>query len=181
MKLHYVGMTLLLGLVLAGCESRIDLATQEMERIRQAPPKQPDPIPVFSPVPSFIYDAQDMRSPFMPSSIAQEIRIMAGRRVYPNEHRPKGRLEAYALESLLMKGTMRGQSGIEAIIQLPTPDKEMVTVRHGDYLGLNHGRIVKITPMSIDLIEIVPDGRENYVERPRTLVLLEAAKIQASK
>lgn len=181
MKLHYVGMTFLLGLVLAGCESRMDLANQEMERIRQAPPKQPDPIPVFSPVPSFIYDAQDERSPFMPSSIAHEIRIMAGRRVYPNEHRPKGRLEAFALESLLMKGTMNGQSGIEAIIQLPTADKEMVTVRRGDYLGPNHGRIVKITPMEIDLVEIVPDGRGNYVERPRTLVLLEAVKTQASK
>ena len=45
----------------------------------------------------------------------------------------------------------------------------------GSYLGMNQGRIIKISPTQIDLVEIVPDGREGYVERPRTLVLIGPA------
>ena len=39
-------------------------------------------------------------------------------------------------------------------------------------MGMNQGRIVGISPTQIDLVEIVPDGRDGYVERPRTLVLI---------
>ncbi len=64
-----------------------------------------------------------------------------------------------------MKGSMRGQNGqILALIQ--TPDGEIERVQRGSYLGMNHGRVINITATQIDLIEIIPDGREGYVERP---------------
>lgn len=174
MKLHYIILTAVLGTLLVGCESRHDLAQQKMNEIRANEPTPPKPIPVFEAVPSFMYDAQSLRSPFMPTSVANEIRIMAGRRVYPNENRVKFELENYPLETLLMKGTMNGASGIQALIQTPQPDSKVVAIGHGYYLGQNHGRVVRITPKEIDLVEIVPDGRGGYVERPRTLQLLKA-------
>lgn len=174
MKLHYIILTAVLATFLVGCESRHDKAQQAMNDIRSQPPQPPKPIPVFEAVPSFMYDAQDLRSPFMPTSIANEIRTMAGRRVYPNENRAKFELESYPLEVLLMKGTMNGAAGIQALIQTPQPDSKIVAVQRGHYLGQNHGRVVRITPQQIDLIEIVPDNRGGYVERPRTLVLLKA-------
>ena len=39
-------------------------------------------------------------------------------------------------------------------------------------MGMNQGRIIEITPIRIDLLEIVPDGRDGYIERPRSLVLI---------
>ena len=45
----------------------------------------------------------------------------------------------------------------------------------GFNIGMNQGRITHIGPTQIDLVEIVPDGREGYVERPRTLVLIGPA------
>lgn len=176
MKLGYVILTAVLGTLLVGCESRHDLAQQKMNEIRSQPPLPPKPIPVFEAVPTFMYAAQDLRSPFMPTSIANEIRTMAGRRVYPNENRAKFELESYPLEVLLMKGTMNGAQGIQALIQTPAPDSKIVAVERGHYLGQNHGRVVRITPQQIDLIEIVPDSRGGYVERPRTLVLLKAVE-----
>ena len=99
---------------------------------------------------------------------------MAGKRVYPNLSRQPQPLESYAIESLNMKGSLRSQSGrITALIQ--TPDGEIERVQHGSYLGVNHGRVVNITPTQIDLLEIIPDGREGYVERPRSLILLGPA------
>ena len=62
---------------------------------------------------------------------------------------------------------------ILALIQ--TPDGEIERIQRGSYMGLNHGRVTRITPTQIDLIEIIPDGREGYVERPRSLVLIGPA------
>ena len=163
-----------LGLVLSGCDSRMDAVTQEMANIRSQPPLPIEPAPVFEPVASFNYAAQQLRSPVLPSSLANELKIMSGKRVYPNFSRPQQPLESYAIESLNMKGSMKGASGqIIALIQ--TPDGEVERVQRGSYLGMNQGRIVNITPTRIDLLEIVPDGREGYIERPRSLVLLGPA------
>lgn len=43
----------------------------------------------------------------------------------------------------------------------------------GNYLGKNYGRITAISNAKVDVIEIVPDGKGNWVERPRTLGLNE--------
>jgi type IV pilus assembly protein PilP len=37
-------------------------------------------------------------------------------------------------------------------------------------MGKNDGRIAEITPTQINLIEIVPDSRVGYVEKPASLV-----------
>mgnify|MGYP003483729953 CR=1 FL=1 len=50
------------------------------------------------------------------------------------------------------------------------PDGSVASVRVGNYLGLNDGRIVEITPTQINLIEIVPDSRAGFVEKPQSLV-----------
>jgi type IV pilus assembly protein PilP len=155
----------------AGCDSRIDAVNQEMANIRNQPPLPIEPAPVFPPVPTFDYAAHQLKSPFLPSSLAAELKIMAGKRVYPNLTRQLQPLESYPLETLNMKGSMRNQTGaILALIQ--TPDSEVERVQVGNYMGVNHGRITGITPTQIDLIEIVPDGREGYVERPRSLILI---------
>lgn len=162
---------LLIGIGLVGCDSRIDTVNQQMADIRNQPPLSIEPAPVFTPVPLFNYSAHQLKSPFMPSSLAAELKIMAGKRVYPNLNRQPQPLESYALEALNMKGSMRGKVN-ETIALIQTPDKQIERIQVGSYLGMNQGRVVKISPTQIDLIEIVPDGRDGYVERPRTLVLI---------
>lgn len=157
--------------VISGCDSRIDAVNQEMANIRNQPPSPIEPAPVFNPVPVFQYSAQQLRSPVLPSSLANELKIMSGKRVYPNFARPQQPLESYALETLSMKGSMKSANGkILALIQ--TPDGEIEKVQRGSYMGVNQGRIIQITPTRIDLLEIVPDGRDGYIERPRSLVLI---------
>lgn len=162
------------GLVLVGCDSKIDAVNQKMAEFRNEPALPIEPAPVFSPVPLFNYSAHQLKSPFMPSSLAAELKIMAGKRVYPNFNRQPQPLESYALESLNMKGSMRGKTN-ETIALIQTPDRQIERVQVGNYLGMNQGRVVKISPTQIDLVEIVPDGRDGYVERPRTLVLIGMA------
>lgn len=110
----------------------------------------------------------------MPGSLASELKIMAGKRVYPNFNRQPQPLESFPIENLNMKGSLLNQSGkIMALIQ--TPDGQVERVQVGNYMGLNQGRIVRISPTQIDVVEIIPDGREGYVERPRSLILIGPA------
>lgn len=156
---------------MAGCDSRIDDVNMQMAEIRSQQPLPIEPAPVFDSAPVFEYSAHQLRSPFMPSSLAEELKLMAGKRVYPNLSRQLQPLENYALESLSMKGSLKSTKGkILALIQ--TPDQELERVQVGSYMGLNHGRVIKVTPSQVDLVEIIPDGRDGYVERPRSLVLI---------
>lgn len=174
MKKTNITCALLVVFLLAGCESRIDVVNQEMANIRNQEPMAIEPAPDFVPVETFNYAAHSLKSPFLPSSLAAELKIMAGKRVYPNLNRQPQPLESYALETLNMKGSMRNQSG-QTLALIQTPDGEVERIQRGSYMGLNHGRVVNITPTQIDLIEIIPDGREGYVERPRSLILIGPA------
>ncbi|ALH94991.1 pilus assembly protein PilP [Acinetobacter equi] len=158
-------------LFMIGCDSRIDFVNHQMNEIRREPPLPIESPPVFEPAPTYEYAAHQLRSPFIPSSLSEELKLMGGRKVYPNLSRPQHPLESYALETLSMKGSLKNKNGkILALIQ--TPDQEIEQVQVGSYMGLNHGRVREVTPTKIDLIEIIPDGREGYVERPRSLVLV---------
>ncbi|WP_445116782.1 pilus assembly protein PilP [Acinetobacter sp. WZC-1] len=171
MKVIKIACGLMMAVSLTGCDSRIDAVNQEMANIRSQQPLPIEPAPVFAAVPVFIYSAQQLRSPFLPFSLANELKIMSGKRVYPDASRQKQPLENYALEMLSMKGSMKGNGGqVTGLIQ--TPDGEIERVQRGNYMGMNQGRIIAITPTRIDLLEIVPDGREGYIERPRSLVLI---------
>lgn len=164
-------ISLLTLLLLAGCDSRIDAVNQEMLNIRNQPPLPIEPAPVFSPVPVFHYSAQQLRSPVLPNSLANELKLMSGKRVYPNFSRPPQPLESYPLETLGFKGSLKGANG-QIIALIHSPDGEIEKVQRGNYLGVNQGRITNITATRIDLLEIVPDGRDGFIERPRSLVLL---------
>lgn len=158
------------AVALAGCESRTDQVQVKLQEIRNQAPLPIQPPPTFTPVPNYSYGGYQLKSPFIPTSLADELKVRAGKRVYPNLSRPLQPLESYALEELIMKGTMRDAAGnIVALIK--TPDGELEKVQKGSYMGQNHGRIITINPNQMELLEIVPDGQDGYIERPRTLVL----------
>ena len=172
MKLKVVALLVLNSLALVACSSRVDEVNARMQEIRNQPPLPIPPAPVFLPVPSFGYAAQQLRSPFLPDSLALELKVMAGKRVQPDLARPPQFLEQFPLESLLMKGTMKNASGaLYGLIQ--APEGGVVRVEKGNYMGKNYGRIVDITQSQITVIEIVPDGRDGFVERPRNLVMID--------
>lgn len=161
---------MLLTLAGVGCESRGTDIQKKMQDIRNLPPLAIEPAPIFSPVPNYLYSGHQSKSPFIPTSLSHEMQIMEGKRVYPNFARPLQPLENYALEELLMKGTMRTAAG-RTVALIRTPEGQVEQVQIGSYLGKNHGRIIAINPSQILLIEIISDGQDGYIERPRHIVL----------
>lgn len=162
-------MLVIASALLVGCEDRVVLANQKMQDIRNQPAQPIKPPPTPEKVEEFTYNAGNLRSPFMPTSLmlqaTQEQQIQG---VQPDKNRIKEPLEQFELNQLVYKGSLVSQSGeLYGLIQ--TPDGQVASVKVGNHLGRNDGRIAEITPTQINLIEIVPDSRVGYIEKPTTL------------
>jgi type IV pilus assembly protein PilP len=155
---------------LTGCSDRIGMAEQAMAEVRNQPAQAIEPPPKSELVEDFVYSASMLRSPFLPPSLVNSqspTTLIDG--VRPDITRTKEPLEQYELTQLTFRGMIISPEGQQyALVQ--RPDGSVASVKVGDYLGLNDGRIVEITPTQINLIEIVPDSRAGFVEKPQSLV-----------
>lgn len=156
--------------VLTGCSDRIGKAEEQMQEIRNAPAKPVEPPPAAEKVEDFVYSANNLRSPFMPPSLvnAQPTTTLSNG-VRPDPTREKQPLEQFELSELVYRGLVVSPEG-EQYGLVQRPDGSIASVKVGDYLGVNDGRIVEITPTQINLIEIVPDSRSGFIEKPASLV-----------
>jgi type IV pilus assembly protein PilP len=157
---------LALFVVLAACSSRDGDLDKFLEQTKQEPPGGIQPLPAVKPYDRFDYDPAGMRSPFAPFSGAG-----AAAGVRPNSNRNREFLEQYPLDSLKMGGTMTVKGRTYAVVK--TADNKTQLLLPGNYLGQNEGRITKIEPSKISIIEIVPDQLGGYIERGTALTLHE--------
>jgi type IV pilus assembly protein PilP len=145
-----------------------------MADTRAKPRGHVEPLPEFKAYEAFSYSAADRRAPFEPPidvqlTMANEEPVS---NVEPDLDRPKEVLENFDLKSLRMVGTLQGVDGtLFALIR----DNEggIHRVRTGNYMGQNYGRVVGVSDTRVELVEIVPNGRGGWVERPRSLSLDE--------
>ena len=169
---------LICGLLLAalsGCGGGDDVSDLQsyMDEVRARPKGSIEPLPQFQPYEPFAYGAADMRSPFQPPiKIDLTAKQRGSKNIKPDETRQKQFLEGFNIETFQMVGTLSNASGRFALIK---GAGGVHRVKVGDYLGRNDGRIVSITESQIDVIEIVPDGEGGWLERPRTLSLIESS------
>jgi type IV pilus assembly protein PilP len=165
-------MTLLLAATgLSGCSSDefTDLDEFMAEKLARPGGVIP-PIPAFKAYKSFSYSATTLRSPFdRPIEIREITQLQSVSTVQPDEDRPKEFLEQFTFDSLTMVGTL-SRAGVDWGL-VRDPDGGVHRVRVGNYLGRNHGKIVEMTDSYVAVIEIVSDGNEGWVERPRTIKL----------
>ncbi len=176
MKLSKLGVSILLGGLtvssLTGCSAGFDEVKARMDATRKQPRGRVEAPPEFTPMPSFTYAAHQLRSPFMPPETAEQIAVRADKKVVPDFARPQEYLEKFNLESLRMRGTLQ-RPGAVLYGLVEDGDGGVQRVKVGNYMGKNHGKIVEVTQGQISLVEIVPDGRDGWVERPRSMVMAD--------
>ncbi|MDI9246745.1 pilus assembly protein PilP [Marinobacter sp. CHS3-4] len=145
---------------------------QFMEETRAKPRGFVEPLPEFKSYEAFTYSAADRRAPFEPP-VDVQLTMMDEQptsNVEPDLDRPKEVLENFGLKQLTMVGTLSGQSdSLYALIRDDTGG--IHRVKTGNYMGENYGRIIGVNETRVELIEIVPNGRGGWVERPRSLTL----------
>ncbi len=153
---------LMLGLAACG-DSTANLSKVLAEK-RARPGGRIEPLPDLKPYESFVYDPNNLRSPFQPSVITST----AGPR--PDRGRTREFLETFSLDTLRMVGTLRQAGKTYGLVQ--TKDGLLHRVVPGNYLGQNDGKITAITESKITVQELAPDGLGGYMERDAALSLV---------
>jgi len=145
---------------------------QFMAETRAKPRGFVEPLPEFKSYEAFTYSAADRRAPFEPP-VDVQLTMMDEQPtsdVEPDLDRPKEVLENFGLKDLRMVGTLSGATdNLFALIRDNTGG--IHRVRTGNYMGQSYGRIIGVNETRVELIEIVPNGRGGWVERPRSLTL----------
>lgn len=133
-----------------------------VDEVKARPGGRIEPLPEIRPAPSFVYEAGDRRSPFMPDVPQRSVRgdSLQG----PDENRPPQTLEQYPLDTLRMVGTLDSRGEMVGLVQ--SSDGLVHRVAVGAYMGQNDGRVLAISESEIQLVEIIADGLGGYLERP---------------
>ena len=128
------------------------------------------PIPVFQAYKAFNYSATGLRNPFeKPIDIKEITRLQMSSDVTPDLNRAKEYLEQFGIDSLSMVGTLTQSDILWVLMQ--DQDGGVHRIKKGNYIGRNHGRVIEAEETYLSVIEIVPNGVDGWVERPRTLKL----------
>ncbi|WP_210397269.1 pilus assembly protein PilP [Motiliproteus sediminis] len=169
------------GLAAMGLQGCMQVeGTADLQRYVQETQSRPvgkiDPLPEFEPYESFLYRATSLRGPFQPLvrvELTEEEEAGPRNDLKPDFERPKEPLEAFKLESLSMVGTihMLDFGSLTALIR--DANGEIHRIHAGNFIGRNYGEIIDVSETQIDIVEIVPNGRDGWMKRPRNLVLVE--------
>ncbi len=156
-------LILSLVIALAGCGgSGLEDLQQFVQESGKDMRGKVEPLPDVKLPEQFVYNAFELPDPFKPRKLKSE----AGSVRPDQENRVKEALEAYPLENLKLMGMMQ-RKGVNYALILD-PDGKLHYVKAGNYMGQNFGLITKITPESLTLKEIVPDGGD-WVEKETVL------------
>jgi type IV pilus assembly protein PilP len=140
-----------------------------VKQVKARPGGPIEPLPEIKSYESFVYDASTLRSPFMPDVPVAADAGAGGSGVRPDTTRNREFLEQFPLDTLRMVGTL--ESGGEFFGLVQDKDGLVHRVLPGNHLGQNDGRILRVTPATIELVEIVSDGMGGYFERPAAVAL----------
>jgi type IV pilus assembly protein PilP len=162
------------AIILTGCADA-DLAQlgHTLESIRQSPGGQPPAVTVELPNShDLTYLYSDHRSPFLPpEAIAQGGVNRDEGALAPNQQRTPEPLERFPLQELRLVGTMRMEGRQIALIA--SPDGNVTSVKEGNYMGTDYGRVAHISAQEIRVTERVFTQREGWQERQVSLVINE--------
>lgn len=155
------------GLLGCGAHDFSDLDA-EMQRMRMQAPGEIDAAPSIRTSPSFVYAAGGLRSPFQ--SRVSVVAHQGVNRFGSDPARRKAYLEGFDIEQFEMVGTLANAAGVFALLRGAGGVHRLMV---GDYLGRNHGQVVAISEVQVEVIERVPDGVGAWLERSRVISLKE--------
>ncbi|WP_096086055.1 pilus assembly protein PilP [Agaribacterium haliotis] len=168
----YLFLPVLLLLVSCGSSGGHSDLREYIAQVKARPAGRIEPIPTYPPYESFIYASASKRSPFdKPVDIQRRVYAKANKNVSPDFNRTKEYLEGFDIAGMAMVGTLQQKQQLWALVKDGGGGIHRVSA--GNYLGKNHGKVVSVDKTKIELIEIVSDGLDGWVERPRVLALAE--------
>jgi len=150
----------------------------------QARPSRPiKSLPEFEAYEAFVYEGTALRNPFLAvikftvdaddDDDEVVLQVDPGNTPAPDNSRFKDYLESFAIKNLSMVGTI-SKSAAASWALIVDPNGEIHRVAVGDYMGLDHGKVIKVNAQKIKLIETISNGRGGWITRPRSIELVES-------
>lgn len=180
MKRIFLPLFIALSALLAGCGSskEDDIRTWMVQERNQTKPRV---APISAPK-QFIpepYTNASALEPFSNLKLTQALKrdsaqsASNGALVAPELARRKEPLEAYPLDAMVLVGSITKAGQPVALVKV---DNLLYQVKPGNYLGMNYGRVSKISETEVTLREVVQDAVGEWIERVATLQLQEKSK-----
>lgn len=164
-------ITGLLTVGLTGCSDDMSDLQAYIDEVNARKSSDIDPIPEPKPYQPYTYVPGERRDPFTPPKRTERPRQQTGSGPQPDLNRAPEPLEEFPIDGLRMVGTIGFGGDLKALIK--ASDGAIYTVRPGNYVGRNDGKILKITSSEIEIRELIPDGFGAYQERIITLSVSE--------
>ncbi|SFC37726.1 type IV pilus assembly protein PilP [Marinospirillum celere] len=158
--------------LLSGCsdQPRTEEIAEKLQEFKERPRGRIDPLPEFPEPVIARYTRSNQRDPFTPDrQLLPQLPSPADSARAPDPDRQRSPLEKWNLSELALRGIMQKGDQIRGLVL--TPDRQLVTVRVGDYIGRDHGRITAINAKSIQLVELIHDNQGGWQERDQELTL----------
>jgi type IV pilus assembly protein PilP len=158
-------------LLLIGCDTASDDDLQAwMEGVRKRQHAAPVAAVPERIAAAFSYDDRDRPDPFDPARLSPTDDLASAVGMVPDLQRTREPLEAYALESLRLVGSLRRGREVVALVEA---DRLIHQVRLGSHLGQDFGKVVAIGDNGIDIDELVRDSGGGWSRRRAQLNLQE--------
>jgi type IV pilus assembly protein PilP len=162
--------------LLAGCggEQYGDLK-EELNALASKLQGKVEPLPVVKPYEPVPYEVADLADPFGNAKFETVARNSGtgSSKFKPDDSRPKEPLEAFALESLKMVGTLQQGKATFALIRA---EASLYRIKAGNYLGQNFGLVTDVSETEVKLRELVQDASGDWTERAGAIQLQEVGK-----
>ncbi|MCK6263167.1 pilus assembly protein PilP [Vibrio sp. ZSDE26] len=156
---------------LSGCNANQDSMDEFIQRVESQARVDVEHLSPMLAFQAYPYQSQGFRQPFvLPiAAIVQEQPIVKKDCWQPSKRNKSGRLERYPISKLKLKGVMGSSGQVSALIQ--TPKGQVVKVGKGQFIGLNNGRVTRVTPSYLLINETLPDGLGCWSKRNVKLAL----------
>ncbi|TVP46281.1 MAG: pilus assembly protein PilP [Halomonas sp.] len=157
---------------LSGCaDAELDQLDSTLGAMRQSPSGQPPDATVALPDShSLAYLYSERRSPFLPPGVVKDPAANpTDGALAPDQQRTPEPLERFQLHELRLVGTLR--TGERQVAMIASPDGNVISVRVGNYVGTDHGRISHIGAEEVQVSERVFSPHDGWQERRVTLAI----------
>ncbi len=177
LPLFLLGLGIVTGCV-SGCGDTSDQELQQWlktERAAPRPPAKPLQAPVsFMPL---VYGAAEQQDPFGKATfdrfLTTNVPSANPTLVAPELARRRQALEAFALESIALVGTLSKEGKRVVLVRA---EGALYQVAVGSYLGKNFGKITKVDDSGLVLREIAQDATGEWVVRITSVKMQETSK-----
>jgi type IV pilus assembly protein PilP len=174
----FLSISVLAGVGGCGSSKEDDVRQWMAEERNQAKPKLA-PIPEPKKFKPESYVNVSAVEPFSKEKLTQALKRESsqsasnGALVAPELARRKEPLEVFPIDTMNLVGTIVKAGAPVALVKV---DKLLYQVKVGNYLGLNYGKVLRISETEVTLREIVQDVAGEWTERVATLQLQEKSK-----